>query len=154
MAEEELLPSEVRKRILAEHDKLRGLMAEVRETSARARQNGTGHQEFADASQALLTAVAKHLDLEDEILVPTLETIDAWGPERAKRLATEHENQRQILTQVSEQLARGEHAPDETIERMETFVDRLEKDMALEEKTSLDEELLREFPIRVDFGGA
>jgi hemerythrin-like domain-containing protein len=153
MADDELLPSEVRTRVLRDHEKLRTLIAKLREDAKRVR-GGGDVEPFSKIAQELLTALKAHLDLEDEILMPTLETIDAWGPERAKRLAAEHQNQRAIVEQTEKVLAAPGPEPVETVARMEQFVDRLEKDMELEEKTSLDEELLREFPIRTDFGGA
>lgn len=155
----ELLPSQVRARVLKDHAALRLLIADVRRAAQRARQGGSerGDSEqaaFVDAAHTLLRALREHLALEDEILLPTLRTIDAWGPERAKRLETEHAHQREVLEMTETQLDDPERPIGETVARMEQFVDRLEKDMMLEEKTDLDEELLREFPIRTDFGGA
>jgi hemerythrin-like domain-containing protein len=150
--DDELLPSEVRARILEEHDKLRERVAELREAAKQVRSGGDV-EPFREVARALIEGVRAHLDLEDEILMPTLETIDAWGPERAKRLAAEHESQRAVLRHTLGELDEG-GAPLEVVARMEQFADRLEKDMELEERTELDEELLREFPIRTDFGGA
>lgn len=153
-AERELLPSQVRARVLKDHAALRLLIAQVRRAAKQARDGGVDRDRFVEAAHTLLRALREHLALEDEILLPTLRTIDAWGPERAKRLETEHAHQREVLEMTEYELDDAERPIGETVARMEQFVDRLEKDMMLEEKTDLDEELLREFPIRTDFGGA
>lgn len=150
----EMLPSEVRARVLKDHAALRVLIADVRRAAERVRDDAGGREAFVEAAHTLLRALREHLALEDEILLPTLRTIDAWGPERAKRLETEHAHQREVLEMTERELDVGRRPTGETLARIEQFVDRLEKDMILEEKTDLDEELLREFPIRTDFGGA
>lgn len=152
--EEDLLPSRVRARVLEDHGVLRGHIAKVRAAAKAARGDAQEAQAFRSATLALLSALRDHLTLEDELLLPTLRTIDAWGPERAKRLEQEHEHQREVLEMTERELSDASRSIDEAVGRIEQFLDRLEKDMALEEKTSLDEELLREYPIRTDFGGA
>lgn len=153
-ADEELLPSKVRERVMEDHVALRALIADVRSAARQARDGAADRERFVESAHTLLKALREHLALEDEILLPTLRSIDAWGPERAKRLEKEHAHQREVLEMTEKELDDAERPIGETVARMEQFVDRLEKDMMLEEKTNLDEELLREFPIRTDFGGA
>ena len=152
MANEELLPSEVRARILRDHERLRTEIDTLRRR-ARSVRRGDDEGSFREQAERLLAAVRRHLELEDEILLPTLRSIDAWGPERAKRLAAEHESQRRSLAAAETELARVRE-PRALVEVMERYAEDLEQDMAAEERTELDEELLREFPIRTDFGGA
>lgn len=151
--DEELLPSEVRARILKDHERIRAAIGAVRQAARDSRDNGH-FRRFREVAQELLTMVDRHLDLEDEILMPTLRTIDAWGPHRAERLSAEHQSQRVVLEKARQELTRAGRATIDVVAGMEEFTNRLEKDMELEEKTSLDEELLREFPMPVDFGGA
>ena len=148
------LPTQVRERVLADHDMLRAQIRSARELGQRAKDDPAGFDAFAVAAGELLSALSKHLDLEDQILVPVLDGIDAWGPERARRLAEEHAGQREILRRT--QIALGSQARQaiDIVRGMERFIERLEADMELEERTTLSDELFTAFPVPTDFGGA
>lgn len=141
---DELLPSEVRARILDEHATLRAKIAALRAALPR----GEAARPLA---LGLFDDLEAHLALEDEILVPALRTIDAWGEERARRLQAEHGQQRVWLERNR---ARVQDAHPEHFERVMTaFLERLETDMELEEKEALRSDLLSEYPFPVDLGG-
>jgi hemerythrin-like domain-containing protein len=147
------LPTQVRERILADHAMLRVKIRATRDLAPRAQADPAAFDAFAVAAGELLSALSDHLDLEDEILVPVLGTIDAWGPERAKRLAAEHAEQRELLVRTQVALGSRHRDAGDIVKDMERFILRLEADMALEEKTTLSDELFAAFPIRTDFGG-
>lgn len=145
---ETLLPSQVRQRVLADHESLRASIADLRARLEPQADPGA----LLEPVRALLDALEAHLALEDRILIPTLETIDAWGPERARRLSEEHASQRDVLAALRELLSmEGSWT---FVPRVQRFLDRLEQDMALEEAEELDESLLGEYPLPADLGGA
>lgn len=141
---DELLPSEVRERVLADHHRLRERIAKLR-----ALIEGRDSDAVLAATRELLATLRDHLDLEDEILLPTLETIDAWGPERRKRLAAEHAEQRRVIERAEKELGTADEAG--LLIRVGELLDDLETDMKHEERQDLDPSLLTEIPIRVDF---
>ena len=150
---DEILPSEVRAKILDEHAEIRGRMVAIRQLLGRIE---AGHEDarapLSDATMGLFDALAKHLDHEDQLLVPILETIDAWGKERARRLSEEHEAQRMWIDRNRHRVANAN--PAQVVAAVETFLQRLEQDMSIEEQTTLSADLLTEYPFPVDLGGA
>lgn len=147
------LPTQVRERVMADHEQLRGTIRRARTLARSVNDDPATFDAFAVAAGELLSAVSDHLDLEDEILVPVLDSIDAWGPERAKRLAAEHAEQREVLARTQDELGSEDRDPLDIARGIERFIVRLEADMAIEEKTTLSDELFAAFPIRTDFGG-
>ncbi|HEX8952517.1 MAG TPA: hemerythrin domain-containing protein, partial [Polyangia bacterium] len=87
----------LRRQILAEHGELRAAIAKVATAEEPAR--------LALATNALCDLLADHLGHEDDELEPVLRTIDAWGPERARRLRDEHAAQRARLAQLRRDVA-------------------------------------------------
>ena len=147
-----LLPSAVRKRILEEHEVLRGLLATASAQAARVLDSGDDSDaELALHARELYGALTRHLDLEDVILAPALREADAWGPVRAKALAAEHHNQRQQLKRAFGDLSSDGGAA-ELARVIQTLVPSILEDMEREE-TELTPELLTDCIARVDFGG-
>jgi hypothetical protein len=132
-------PKQVRQRILDEHCELRVRLGALVDDPTVERV-----LDFVERLEA-------HLGVEDEILEPLLRTIDAWGPERARQLREEHAAQRRELHWIR----RHVHAPNGAELRpwLRRFADRLERDMAAEERERLSAELLDDGTVRVDFGG-
>ncbi|MGF1466379.1 MAG: hemerythrin domain-containing protein [Sandaracinaceae bacterium] len=150
-ADDERLPSQVREKILAEHAKLRTRIGELRAVLDEVGDAAASTRDDLRRSVLdLLTALEAHIDHEDEVLLPTLRTIDAWGEERARRLGAEHAEQR---TWIAEQRAKIGAGPIR-VAAVRAFLDRLEKDMEVEEASSLSPDLLTEYPFPVDLGGA
>ncbi len=133
----------LRRMILAEHGELRAAIAKVATAEEPAR--------LALATNALLDLLADHLDHEDEVLEPALRAIDAWGPERARRLRHEHTSQRARIERLRREVAT---APALALAReVQPFLEELLADMADEERDVLDPKLLRDDSITVEFGG-
>lgn len=147
MAEaKELLPSEVRARVLKEHTALRFTMDRV---VSEAESPGPGLREALDR---LFDDVHRVVELEHDLLLPTLRTIDAWGPERARRLSAWHLDIRERLER-----ARAESSTcsgEELASIARAFVDSLREDLATEEREHLARELLRELPLPADTGAS
>ena len=140
-------PSEVRQRILDDHAALRRLLADIQETLG-------GSAPHAPAIRALGESLRQrlleHLELEERTLVPALRTLDAWGEERAARLDREHRHQRERLDDIMGRLRREERAGAELAADLEQLVREILLDMQHEEKTVLDENLLRDDVVTTD----
>ena len=144
-------PSEVRSRILQDHERLRLLLVEVEELVA-----GVGAGGPATALRArtrvLLTALEAHLALEDEILCPAIHAADAWGPVRAARLKEGHVEQRAQLTRLSS--LEPSVGDEEVCEAVRGLARDLRDDMHREEAELLDPDLLRDDVVAINsFGG-
>jgi acetoin utilization protein AcuB len=107
-----LRPGQVRELILLEHQHLRQLLRRTVSAARTVIEGGTSEADV-DAMRAMarsaLTALVSHTELEDRILAPVLETIDAWGHVRAKSLRQEHVAQRLSLQRALQ--AVSEEAP-------------------------------------------
>ncbi len=142
---EELLPSQVRARIVDEHQKLRRCMQATRDAA-----DGAGQDELAASVRSLLDAALTVIEVERDLLLPTLRTIDAWGAERARRLSAWHLELRDRVDGMKSDIGRPLA---ERARRARAFVDELERDLGSQERLHLAQELLSELPIRTDFGG-
>ncbi|HBQ13429.1 MAG TPA: hypothetical protein DEF51_20565 [Myxococcales bacterium] len=150
---DDLIPSRVRAEILESHDRIRARIAEVRRMGTFARNNGALLPQLTEATGDLIGTVRDHIEREHRLLVPTLRTIDAWGPERARRLLATHRAQKGLLEHTERVLFRQQCSECEAVDCVEDLARTLERDMAEEERTHIPEKLMSEF-IRVDFGGA
>lgn len=144
-AHDELLPSEVRARVLREHATLKARMEAVARECREADGNLRG------SIDRLVEALGVVLDVEHELLLPTLRTIDAWGAERARRLSAWHIDVRARIERIRRDVA--ERTPQELSGRALEFVVALRDDLAEEERLHLARELLRELPMPADLGG-
>jgi hypothetical protein len=141
---EDLLPSEVRARVLEEHAVLRARM----EALARA---GRAPNELRAEIEGLLEALRRVVAIEHDLLLPTLRTIDAWGQERARRLSAWHLDVRDRVEQMRRDLS--ERPNEQLATHAYAFVELLREDLGSEERLHLSGELLRELPIPADLGG-
>jgi hypothetical protein len=142
----ELLPSEVRRIVLDEHGLLRARIAELRQIADEGELDA-----LRAAAHGLFRRLEAHLDTEDELLVPILRTIDAWGPDRAARVSRDHAAQREWIASSDAWLA-VTRSFDEARERIAGFLLALEADMELEERRDLDPALLSDLGPAPDLG--
>jgi iron-sulfur cluster repair protein YtfE (RIC family) len=94
-------------------------------------------------------ALEHHLETEERLLLPILMADPPLGPERALRLAAEHQSQRREL--VSSMALLSE--PDGFVEagrRLRLLIDELLTDMEHEERWLLDRDVLRDDLVSVD----
>ena len=148
----ELSPNEVRDLVLADHEALRVRLSLLRRAVVVSDENGDAGA-LREMLPGLLDHLAAHLDLEDQILAPTLRTIDAWGAERERRLAAEHAEQRAWIAECRAQLAQSGDAPGSVSAQALMMIGRIEDDMEHEEEHVLDPKLMTDEIIYVDFGG-
>jgi len=148
----ELSPAEIRELVLADHSALRVRLELVRRAIRRADEQQDPNA-LLELLPSLIDHLSAHLDLEDQMLGPTLATIDAWGPERAKRLATEHAAQRKWLAEARAELNKNAVDLGSLSVQALVMIGRIEEDMEHEEKEVLDPRLLTDELIHIDFGG-
>lgn len=142
-------PSEVRSRVFDEHRRLRRSLVRLQDLARTVTIDASRADELRAAFRALLVEFALHLDSEDEILMPLIEGVDAWGHERAGRMREEHRVQRALLQRMSDRAERGRD-PEELAADADSLVLRIFRDMHEEEQELLDEDLLRDDVVAID----
>jgi hypothetical protein len=142
-------PSDVRARVLAEHLWLCEKLTQVEEA---ARSVLAGSQREARRLRAgvqdLCESLRIHLATEDELLVPLLHDLDAWGEIRAERVRSDHQAQRGELEALCREAEENDSAT--LAASVLAFGKALRADMALEETVSLGPDLLRDDTISAD----
>ena len=142
------IPSAVRKRILEEHKLLLQLLAETEELAERVLAEDRGAaDELSRQARELYRTLLRHLELEDQILIPALLDTGAYGPERVERLQSEHARQRDQL-----RAALGSVASDSAslAQSLQEFVPSVRNDIAYEEDELLSSAVLRDDPTTTD----
>jgi iron-sulfur cluster repair protein YtfE (RIC family) len=87
-------PSLVRARILQDHGELCAKLETLQRLASEA--DGGSNAAVAPAAEltrSLFDELADHLDVEEQLLLPVLREVDAWGELRADELVKHHENQ-------------------------------------------------------------
>ena len=144
-------PSEVRRRILDDHEKLRAMLTQLEATAA---QVLTGEAQLLGSLRtegtALLSTLREHMHWEDVYLRPALLAADAWGRERAERLDHDHEEQRELLGWAVESVE-DQSRPAPVIARtMLDLVRLVREDMTDEERWLVNERVLRDDVVTID----
>jgi len=143
-------PSEVRKRVLADHEELRGRLDRLERLRLAAAAESDDAHALRDEAESFLDRLAIHMGWEDLHLVPVLREADSWGEVRIERFAREHRAQRELLEYVLRELHdRGRPEP-VVARRVLDLVALLRADMEDEESVFLDERILRDDPIALD----
>ncbi|MHB8874673.1 MAG: hemerythrin domain-containing protein [Myxococcaceae bacterium] len=144
-------PSEVRSRILQDHERLRLAIAEL-EALVAAAGEGRPAAGLRERTAALLVLLEAHLALEDRLLFPAIHATDSWGPIRAARLQENHLEQRAELARLTSLTTRVSET--QLCEAVRVLSRDLRDDMHREEAELLDPDLLRDDLVTIDgFGG-
>ena len=137
--------SEVRQRILDDHQLIAIMVSEIRDLALRLE---AGEKELAgklrERGQILFDRFCQHIDLEDTILIDALREADAWGKERADELENEHQEQREVLTYLLARLLDPTQPEILMVHDLLNFTEWLREDMKHEEETLLHKDLLRD----------
>ena len=135
----------VRERILSDHESLRGLLEEV---DQQAFQVGRGAEEGVGRLRALglqlLRQFSEHLALEDRLLAPALRRAGPAGRKRAEQLDADHREQRELLDYLLDKVRDRSRPAAVLATEWGNFVELLLDDMAQEELTILESELLED----------
>lgn len=144
-------PSEVRRRILDDHEFLRVMLVGLEATAQRVLEGeGSLLGPLRLEGEALLSRLAEHMHWEDVSLRPALLEADAWGEARAEKLDQDHEEQREMLAFVLGSI-RDQSRPRDVIARtLLDLVRLLREDMDDEEQVLLDERVLRDDVVAID----
>ena len=142
-------PSDVRARVLAEHLWLSEKLTRLEATAAAVLAGDRGDPaRLRERALNLCESLSFHLATEDEILIPLLRDLDAWGEVRVERVESDHQAQR---AEVAELRRRAEEDdPTSLANAVLSFTHALRADMANEEQMSLSCDLLRDDPISID----
>src|SRR5262245_26339997 len=143
-------PSEVRTRILGDHERLR---ADLDRLEALVSDLRDGRAELAMLrldGGALLARLQVHMRWEESYLLPALRAADAWGEERAERLVRDHREQRDVLAFLAARL-RDEAQPAALVAGdVDHLITLLRDDMREEEADLLDERVLRDDVVAIE----
>jgi iron-sulfur cluster repair protein YtfE (RIC family) len=138
-------PSEVRRRILADHERLRRDLERLEALANEILQDL--HPPLATLrvdAERLLARLRAHMHWEESYLLPALREADAWGVERAERLTRDHREQRELLDFVMVRLRDATRPAAIVAGDVCHLVELLREDMREEEQELLDERVLRD----------
>ncbi len=139
-------PAQVRTTILAEHQKIRGHLArlEAGATALLACSLPKAHARQALRQRALQLCgdMWAHVAFENQVLVPVIARVDAWGPVRAEKLLAEHAQQLQLVRVYAEMLASHEGSAQALALAVWRLVETIRDDMRDEEAEVLGRDLL------------
>jgi acetoin utilization protein AcuB len=142
---EALSPGEVREIVLHEHLHIRQLLRIAHETAQRVA-SGEGDEyevtAMRSAARSAYSALVAHTELEDRLLAPVLEHIDAWGPVRAESLRREHEQQRAGLERALAILDGTGSGMELVAASIEDMLAEVQRDMEAEEQDLIKSDLL------------
>lgn len=142
---------DLRELLLLEHANVRRLLRRVEHIARRILATPIPHD--SDLSEAfelggtLCEAMSSELDLEDHLLAPVLETLDAWGKLRAQRLRADHAQQKLVLQsylRTLERLAASDRAGQVIVSLLQQLVDGLREHLRSEEEHVLTPDVLSE----------
>jgi hemerythrin-like domain-containing protein len=137
--------SEVRERILADHEVLRRRLAALEEQARRVASGAADAAPWLRAEgEALLALLREHLSWEDRHLAPALRAAGTRGTEHVRALAHEHAEQRELLDDALARLRDGGRPLLLVARNLLDLAALLREDMDREEQARLDPHLLRD----------
>lgn len=143
-------PSEIRLLILAQHEELRVMYAELDALLPRVRAGDADcERTLREHCRRLYQLLLRHIAVEDTLLAPALRETDGFGPVRAEDLLLEHDRQRRLLRYALSSIDEGTNGTT-LVRSIPALLVSLREDMAHEERDLLSTELLRDDTIGVD----
>ncbi|MCA9676486.1 MAG: hemerythrin domain-containing protein [Kofleriaceae bacterium] len=131
-------PGSAREVVLAQHARLRTLLASAEAVAGRYRAGDPVGAQLHRLLEDVRRAFAEHNRTEEELLGPILREDFAWGEPRVRRMMEEHAGEHALLRQV---LA----ADDDTVARqLPDLVEEILAHMDAEERTFLSPTVLRD----------
>jgi iron-sulfur cluster repair protein YtfE (RIC family) len=142
-------PSAVRRRLLGQHQDLRQILLEA-DRVARLVLQGNPSQIAPLRATALAVAsnFSAHIQDEEKSVLPLLQEVDAWGPQRVRQLMDEHEAQRAAISALLRLEERGDGA--ELAHGMRALVVTILEDMRHEDRNLLGDAILRDDVVSID----
>jgi hemerythrin-like domain-containing protein len=140
-----MIARRVRERILSDHESLRGLLDEVDQQALRVgRDVEDGGGRLRALGLQLLRQFSDHLALEDRLLAPALRRAGPTGRELAEQLDADHREQRELLDYLLGKVRDWSRPATVVAADWRNFVELVLDDMAQEEATILERELLED----------
>lgn len=146
--------AEVRSLILLEHANVRRLLRRVERSAHRILASpfplDADLTEAYESAHTLCLVMASELELEDHLLAPALEAVDAWGKVRADRMRVEHAQQTLVLRsylRALERLSASDRAGQVLVALVQQLVDGLQDHLLRDEAHILRADLLSDLPL-------
>jgi hypothetical protein len=142
--------AEIRERVLRDHACLRVRVKRVEDLSRAALASASGASELRAETRELIRVLEQHIGWEDAHLLPALPDVDEWGPERLRRMQSDHAEQRELLRYASSVLDDPSRALELLARTTLDLARLLQDDMEDEEEVVLDPSVLRDDVVGVD----
>lgn len=139
--------SELLSLLEGQHRQLRTIIAAIEEESVRVARRGAPRS--CERLRGLLAELRRklvlHTALERDALVPLLHDIDAWGPERLRRLQREHDAEHEALERSIVRTA-SSVSNEDLAAAARALAEEITMHMAIEERDFLNEGVLNDRP--------
>ena len=153
MADEPLMPSEVRRKVLSQHREIEQMLSELESGVAHLADGEVDADQVKRAAYALRGILELHMNFEETHMVPAINEADGFGPERVRHLHTEHAEQRRELDRLVDQIREASSELD-LAGSVSKLANMLRADIEEEERDYVNDKLLRDNLIPSDtFGG-
>ena len=153
MSDKPLMPSEVRRKVLSQHREIEQILAELEAGVAQLGDGAVNSEQVKRAAYALRGILELHMNFEELHMVPAITEADGFGPERARHLHTEHQEQRKQLDHLVHAI-REANSIDDLAQGVAKLSEMLRDDIEEEEREYVTDRLLRDNIIPTDtFGG-
>jgi hemerythrin-like domain-containing protein len=153
MSDKPLMPSEVRRKVLSQHREIEQMLSELEAGVAQLGDGGVDAEQVKRAAYALRGILELHMNFEELHMLPAITEADGFGPERARHLNTEHQEQRKQLDLLVETI-REASSIDDLASSVAKLAQMLRDDIEGEERDYVTDKLLRDSIIPSDtFGG-
>ena len=153
MSDKALMPSEVRRKVLSQHREIEQMLAELEAGVAQLGEGSVDAAQVKRAAYALRGILELHMNFEEAHMMPAIHEADGFGPERVRRLVTEHAAQRKELDRLVDGI-REASSPVDLAAGVTKLASMLRTDIEEEEREYVTDKLLRDDIIPTDtFGG-
>ncbi|MEM7136773.1 MAG: hemerythrin domain-containing protein [Myxococcota bacterium] len=153
MTADQLMPSQVREKVLRQHREIEAMLGELEAGASRLRDDEDDLERVKRASFALRGILELHLTFEEMHMVPAVAEADGFGPERARHIHAEHAGQREHLDSLVHGILDA-NSPTEIRDSVSKLAEMLRADIEEEEANYVNEAILRDDIMPTDtFGG-
>jgi hypothetical protein len=153
MSDKPLMPSEVRRKVLSQHREIEQILAELEAGVVQLGDGAVNAEQVKRAAYALRGILELHMNFEELHMVPAITEADGFGPERARHLNAEHQEQRKQLDHLVDAIREANSVGDLALS-VAKLAEMLRNDIEEEEREYVTDRLLRDNIIPTDtFGG-
>ena len=153
MSDQQLKPSEVRRKVLSQHREIEQMLSELETGVSQLAAGTVDSGQVKRAAHALRGILELHMNFEETHMAPAINEADGFGPERVRHLHAEHADQRQELDQLVDAI-REAGSSEDLATSVTKLAAMLRADIEQEEREYVTDKLLRDNVIPADtFGG-